>query len=77
MPLAVSSTSTARNPTHVYAAKAIPYDLGLLIPAILLSWFAGNHFGAFAARIAFRELPRLARVIEIVEERNDHERRGT
>ena len=30
--------------------SAIPYDIGLLIPAILLSWFAGNHFGAFAAR---------------------------
>ncbi len=29
---------------------AIPYDIALLIPAILLSWFAGNHFGAFAAR---------------------------
>lgn len=29
---------------------AIPYDLALLIPAILLSWYAGNHFGAFAAR---------------------------
>jgi peptide/nickel transport system permease protein len=29
---------------------AVPYDIGLLIPAILLSWFAGNHFGAFAAR---------------------------
>ncbi len=29
---------------------AIPYDLALLIPAILLSWLAGNHFGAFAAR---------------------------
>ena len=30
--------------------EAIPYDIALLIPAILLSWFAGNHFGAFAAR---------------------------
>jgi peptide/nickel transport system permease protein len=30
--------------------KAIPYDIALLIPAILLSWFAGNNFGAFAAR---------------------------
>ncbi|GAA3749194.1 peptide/nickel transport system permease protein [Spinactinospora alkalitolerans] len=29
---------------------AVPYTLGLLIPAILLSWFAGNKFGAFAAR---------------------------
>lgn len=30
--------------------RAIPYDIALLIPAILLSWFAGNNFGAFAAR---------------------------
>jgi peptide/nickel transport system permease protein len=30
--------------------RAVPYDLLLLIPSILLSWFAGNKFGAFAAR---------------------------
>ncbi|WP_055480301.1 ABC transporter permease [Sphaerimonospora mesophila] len=30
--------------------RAVPYTLGLLIPAILLSWVAGNRFGAFAAR---------------------------
>jgi peptide/nickel transport system permease protein len=30
--------------------QAVPYDLALLIPAILLAWFAGNRFGAFAAR---------------------------
>lgn len=30
--------------------NAIPYDLALLVPAILLSWLAGNKFGAFAAR---------------------------
>jgi peptide/nickel transport system permease protein len=30
--------------------NAVPYDIGLLIPAILLSWWAGNNFGAFAAR---------------------------
>ncbi|MBN1886341.1 MAG: ABC transporter permease [Thermoflexales bacterium] len=30
--------------------RAVPYDLFLLIPSILLSWYAGNHFGAFAAR---------------------------
>lgn len=30
--------------------EAIPYTLGLLVPAILLSWLAGNKFGAFAAR---------------------------
>ena len=29
---------------------AIPYTLALLIPAILLSWWAGNSFGALAAR---------------------------
>lgn len=30
--------------------RAVPYDIFLLLPAILLSWFAGNKFGAFAAR---------------------------
>ena len=30
--------------------RAIPYDLFLLLPSILLSWWAGNKFGAFAAR---------------------------
>ncbi len=30
--------------------RAVPYDIFLLLPAILLSWFAGNYFGAFAAR---------------------------
>ncbi len=30
--------------------EAVPYDVALLIPAILASWWAGNHFGAFAAR---------------------------
>lgn len=29
---------------------AVPYDVFLLLPAILLSWYAGNKFGAFAAR---------------------------
>ncbi len=29
---------------------ALPYTLALLIPAILLSWWAGNTFGAIAAR---------------------------
>ncbi len=29
---------------------AVPYDALLLIPAILLSFYAGNKFGAFAAR---------------------------
>ncbi len=30
--------------------NAVPYDVALLLPAIVLSWLAGNHFGAFAAR---------------------------
>ncbi|MBM3300257.1 MAG: ABC transporter permease [Deltaproteobacteria bacterium] len=30
--------------------RAVPYDLFLLIPSTLLSWYAGNKFGAFAAR---------------------------
>ncbi len=30
--------------------RAIPYDAFLLVPSILLSWYAGNKFGAFAAR---------------------------
>ncbi|MCR4403971.1 MAG: ABC transporter permease [Candidatus Acetothermia bacterium] len=30
--------------------RAVPYDILLLLPAILLSWFAGNKFGALAAR---------------------------
>jgi peptide/nickel transport system permease protein len=30
--------------------RAVPYDIALLVPAILLSWFAGNNFGAYAAR---------------------------
>jgi peptide/nickel transport system permease protein len=29
---------------------AVPYDIFLLLPAILASWYAGNKFGAFAAR---------------------------
>ena len=30
--------------------NAVPYDILLLLPSILLSYWAGNHFGAFAAR---------------------------
>jgi peptide/nickel transport system permease protein len=29
---------------------AVPYTLALLVPAILLSWWTGNKFGALAAR---------------------------
>jgi peptide/nickel transport system permease protein len=37
-------------PVRSAIADAIPYTLALLIPAILLSWYAGNKFGALAAR---------------------------
>ena len=37
-------------PVSKVILQAVPYDLLLLLPAILLSWFAGNKFGAFAAR---------------------------
>ena len=30
--------------------RAVPYDVFLLLPSILLSFYAGNKFGAFAAR---------------------------
>ncbi|MFW6104651.1 MAG: ABC transporter permease [Candidatus Bipolaricaulota bacterium] len=29
---------------------AVPYTLALMVPSVLLSWIAGNKFGAFAAR---------------------------
>jgi len=37
-------------PVTKVLGNAVPYDIGLLLPAILLSWWAGNKFGAFAAR---------------------------
>ncbi|TQS09303.1 ABC transporter permease, partial [Microbispora hainanensis] len=37
-------------PVSDVIVRAVPYTLGLLIPSILLSWVAGNRFGAFAAR---------------------------
>jgi peptide/nickel transport system permease protein len=45
-------TSVYMFPTPVARVlmRAVPYDIFLLLPAILLSWYAGNHFGAFAAR---------------------------
>ena len=45
-------TSVYMFPTPVSRVlmRAVPYDLFLLIPSILLSWYAGNKFGAFAAR---------------------------
>jgi peptide/nickel transport system permease protein len=30
--------------------RAVPYDIFLLLPSILLSWWTGNKFGAYAAR---------------------------
>ncbi|NIN64780.1 MAG: ABC transporter permease subunit [Anaerolineae bacterium] len=45
-------TSVYMFPTPVTTVlmRAVPYDIFLLVPAILLSWYAGNKFGAFAAR---------------------------
>jgi peptide/nickel transport system permease protein len=37
-------------PVTTMIMAAVPYTLALLIPAILLSWWAGNSFGALAAR---------------------------
>ncbi len=37
-------------PVATLIARSAPYTLGLLIPAILLSWYAGNKVGALAAR---------------------------
>ena len=37
-------------PVTTVILDAVPYTLGLLIPAILLSYYAGNKFGAYAAR---------------------------
>ncbi|GAB6089815.1 ABC transporter permease [Spirochaeta dissipatitropha] len=45
-------TSIYLFPTPVLTVirRAVPYTLMLVLPAILLSWWAGNSFGAFAAR---------------------------
>jgi peptide/nickel transport system permease protein len=37
-------------PVSKIIMDALPYTLGLLIPAILLAFWAGNKFGAYAAR---------------------------
>ena len=37
-------------PVAVLIGRSLPYTLGLLVPAILLSWYAGNKVGAMAAR---------------------------
>jgi len=45
-------TSIVQFPASVSAiiVHAVPYTLGLLVPATLLSWYAGNKVGAMAAR---------------------------
>ncbi len=45
-------TSVYMFPTPVARVlmRAVPYDIFLLLPSILLSWYAGNKFGAYAAR---------------------------
>ena len=45
-------TSIMQFPSSVTSliVSAVPYTLGLLIPAILLSWYTGNKVGALAAR---------------------------
>ena len=37
-------------PVTTVILGAVPYTLGLLVPAVLLSWVAGNRLGAYAAR---------------------------
>jgi peptide/nickel transport system permease protein len=37
-------------PVFKIIMRAVPYDLFLLIPSIVLAWIAGNRFGAIAAR---------------------------
>jgi peptide/nickel transport system permease protein len=37
-------------PVSQVIKNAVPFDIALLVPSILLSWYAGNKFGAFAAR---------------------------
>jgi peptide/nickel transport system permease protein len=45
-------TSIMQFPSSVTSliVSAVPYTLGLLVPAILLSWYTGNKVGALAAR---------------------------
>lgn len=37
-------------PVMKIIGRAVPYDVILLLPSILLSWWTGNKFGAYAAR---------------------------
>ncbi len=45
------STWLFPQPVIAVIYRAVPYDLLLLLPAILLSWIAGNQVGAMAARV--------------------------
>lgn len=44
------STWLFPTPVSKVLKNAVPFDVALLVPSILLSWYAGNKFGAFAAR---------------------------
>lgn len=44
------STYLFPTPVSKVLLRAVPYDVFLLVPATLLSWYAGNKFGAYAAR---------------------------
>ncbi len=44
------STYLFPTPITTILMRAVPYSVALLVPSILLSWYAGNKFGAFAAR---------------------------
>jgi peptide/nickel transport system permease protein len=44
------SISLFPTPVLQVIQQALPYDIALLLPSIVLSWFAGNRFGAIAAR---------------------------
>ena len=44
------STYLFPTPVTQVLMRAVPYDAFLLVPSILLSWYFGNKFGAFAAR---------------------------
>jgi peptide/nickel transport system permease protein len=47
------SVYASGTPVTKVIMDALPYTLALLVPAILLSWWAGNKFGALAARRKF------------------------
>lgn len=44
------STYLFPTPVRDVLLRAVPYDIFLLVPSILLGWYAGNKFGALAAR---------------------------